>query len=247
MSDNQNLKNQIKWNDDVIIKQFISYAIGVYMGRYCLDKSGLHIAHPAPTEEEIASYEYKNMIVSIDDDGIIPLMSNDAPFIDNAPKRISELVRIVFGSELHAQNMNFIEASLKKSLDDYLRKDFYKDHTSMYQKRPIYWLFSSKKGAFQVLTYMHRMDRYTVEKIRQRYLLPYIEYLRNTLGDFERRAASLSPAERKAQERVKKEYEECIEYHEQLHAIADMQIDFDLDDGVVVNYAKFGGVLAKIK
>ena len=44
----------MKWNDDVIIKQLISYAVGCMMGRYRLDKPGLHIAHPEPTEEEIA-------------------------------------------------------------------------------------------------------------------------------------------------------------------------------------------------
>ena len=41
--------------------------------------------------------------------------------------------------------------------------------------------------------------------------------------------------------------EECIEYHDRLHEIAIQNIGFDLDDGVVVNYAKFGDVLAKIK
>lgn len=44
----------MKWNDDVIIKQLISYAVGCMMGRYRLDKPGLHIAHPEPTAEEIA-------------------------------------------------------------------------------------------------------------------------------------------------------------------------------------------------
>lgn len=47
------------WHDDVIIKQLISYAVGCMLGRYRLDKPGLHIAHPNPTDEEIAPYEYK--------------------------------------------------------------------------------------------------------------------------------------------------------------------------------------------
>ena len=66
-------------------------------------------------------------------------------------------------------------------LENYLIKDFWKDHKKMYQNRPIYWLFSSKKGAFQVLTYMHRMNPYTVEKIRTKYLLPYIDYLKGRI------------------------------------------------------------------
>jgi hypothetical protein len=32
-----------------VISQFISYAIGLFMGRYRLDKPGLNIAHPNPT------------------------------------------------------------------------------------------------------------------------------------------------------------------------------------------------------
>ena len=41
--------------------------------------------------------------------------------------------------------------------------------------------------------------------------------------------------------------EQPIVYHDRMHIIADEQIAFDLDDGVVVNYAKFGDVLSKFK
>jgi uncharacterized protein (UPF0305 family) len=128
-----------------------------------------------------------------------------------------------------------------------LKKDFWKDHKKMYQNRPIYWLFSSKKGAFQVLVYMHRMNRYTVEQIRNKYLLPHIKYLAERVEDMENHAAQLNTTERRTLERLKKELEECQEYHERLHVVADNQVSFDLDDGVVVNYATFGDVLAKIK
>lgn len=46
----------LEWQDDVVMKQFISYAVGCMMGRYRLDKKGLHIAHPDPTAEETAPY-----------------------------------------------------------------------------------------------------------------------------------------------------------------------------------------------
>ena len=48
----------LEWQDDVIMKQLISYAVGCMLGRYRLDKPGLHIAHPNPTDEEIAPYKY---------------------------------------------------------------------------------------------------------------------------------------------------------------------------------------------
>lgn len=37
-----------------------------------------------------------------------------------------------------------------------------------------------------------------------------------------------------------------IAFDEVLHHMADMQIEIDLDDGVVVNYAEFEGVVGKI-
>ena len=46
---------------------------------------------------------------------------------------------------------------------------------------------------------------------------------------------------------LQKQLDECREYHERLQVVAEQAISFDLDDGVVVNYAKFGDVLQKIK
>lgn len=239
--------NQIVWHPDVIMKQFISYAIGCMMGRYRLDKKGLCIAHPNPTAEEIAPYYYNEGSFEIDDDGIIPLMAKDSRFDDNCVNRFTDFVKLVFGEETLTDNMNFLEEALGKSVEQYLIKDFWKDHKKMYQNRPIYWLFSSKKGAFQVIAYMHRMNKYTVENIRNKYLLPHIEYLRQELASLDARVSALTAQERKLYQKLQKDLDECMEYHDRLHVVADQQIDFDLDDGVVVNYAKFGDVLAKLK
>ena len=137
---------------------------------------------------------------------------------------------------------------LDKTLEQYfVKEDFWKDHKKMYQNRPIYWLFSSKKGSFQCIAYMHRMNAYTAEKIRTNYLLPHIEWLLNKQNEMQANAANLSTRERKEQDGIGKQIDECREYHDRLHVVADQQIGFDLDDGVVVNYAKFGDVLAKLK
>ena len=239
--------NQIKWHADVVMKQLISYAIGCMMGRYRLDKKGLCIAHPNPDESEYAPYQYHGETFEIDEDGIIPLMPKDSRFDDNAVNRFTDFIKIVFGVDTLTDNMNFLEESLGKSVEQYLIKDFWKDHKKMYQNRPIYWLFSSKKGAFQVIAYMHRMNKYTAENIRNKYLLPHIDYLRQEIADLDSRITALTPQERKIYQKLQKDLEECMEYHDRLHMVADQQIAFDLDDGVVVNYAKFGDVLAKLK
>lgn len=239
--------NQLQFQRDVVIKQLISYAVGCWMGRYRLDKPGLHIAHPSPTVDEICTYTYGNETLTIDDDGNIPLLPYDCPFDDNLQNRIADFVRIAFGADSLTENLNFIEQSLGCTIEKYLDRDFWKDHKKMYSNRPIYWLWSSKKGAFRVLSYMHRMDAYTAERIRSKYLLPYIEFLQNKINELSNRSAGLSTADSRKLDNYRKILEECQEYHERLQVVAEQAIGFDLDDGVVVNYAKFGDVLSKIK
>lgn len=237
----------LQFQADVVIKQLISYAIGCWMGRYRLDKPGLYIAHPNAKEEEIVTYPYRDETLTIDDDGIIPILPYECPFEDNLQNRIADFVRIAFGNDSLAENLNFVEQALGCTIEKYLDKEYWKDHKKMYQNRPIYWLWSSKKGAFRCISYMHRMDAYTAERVRSKYLLPYIEYLNNKIADLESRAAQLSVGESRKLDALRKAHTECVEYHERLQVIAEQAIAFDLDDGVVVNYAKFGDVLAKIK
>ena len=236
----------ITWNEDVMIKQLISYAVGCMLGRYRLDKPGLHIAHPNPTDEEIAPYEYNGEQWEIDDDGIMPLMPNDCGFSDNASARFADFIRVAMGNEEHVANLNYVEKCLGKTLEQYFVKDFWKDHKKMYQNRPIYWLFSSKKGAFQVIAYMHRMNPYTAERVRSKYLLPYIEHLEAEIDKLDARRAELSTKETKQLQALQKQLDECREYHERLQVVAEQAISFDLDDGVVVNYAKFEDVLKNL-
>ena len=238
--------NKIVWHDDVLMKQLISYAVGCMMGRYSIDHPGLILANQGD-----GVVEYEKLVPTsrfeVDDDGIIPLMSSKTDFADNATVRFKKWMSVVFGEDTLVENLNFIEAALGKSLDDYFVKDFWKYHKKMYQNRPIYWLFSSKKGAFQCLAYMHRMTPYTAEQIRTKYLLPHIEWLVQKHNELEANAANLDASERRDLDRLTAQITECREYHDRLHEVADEQIGFDLDDGVVVNYAKFGDVLRKIK
>jgi hypothetical protein len=240
------------WYDSNIIQQLISYAVGCYMGRYRLDRPGLHIAHPNPTAEELEPYQVAEPVEApsfsfqIDSDAIIPILPRDCGFPDNLLRRITNFIEQVFGSNNLVANLNYIESALGKSLEDYLSKDFWKDHVKRYQKRPIYWLFSSKKGAFKAIAYMHRMDAFTVATIRNHYLLPYINTLETRIDALRVRQAELTTPERRNLERLTKDLDDCREYDLRLHQVADRQITFDLDDGVVHNYALFGDVLSKL-
>ena len=91
------------------------------------------------------------------------------------------------------------------------------------------------------------MNAYTAERIRAKYLLPYIENIQAKIAELEANRASLNTRETKQLQQLAKTLEECQEYHERLQVVAEQAIAFDLDDGVVVNYAKFGDVLQRIK
>jgi len=229
-----------------VMKQLISYALGCMMGRYRLDEPGLHIAHPNPTHDEICTYDFNGHEFEIDDDGIIPLIGSNCTFADDAVNRFNYFLEVVWGAETLTQNKNFLVDCLDQEIEKYLVKDFWKDHCQTYKKKPIYWLFASEKGAFQVLVYMHRMNRFTAEKIRSKYLLKHLRYLLQEIGLLES-MSGLSRDEQKRLDTLHTHYDECVRYELLLKDCADRQIGFDLDDGVTVNYELFKGVVAPIK
>ncbi|KUO71799.1 MAG: restriction endonuclease [Desulfosporosinus sp. BRH_c37] len=234
------------------IKSFISYAVGCMLGRYSLDEEGLIF-----TGGKFDPERYKTF--KADDDGILPVLS-DAYFEDDIVSQFAEFVKVTFGENTVATNLDYIAETLGRKANEssrecirrYFLKDFYKDHVQMYKKRPIYWLFTSgKEQGFNVLVYMHRYDSSMVSRVRTDYLHP----LQNKLeAEFLRLNQVLvsenSPTEKtKATKRLKvlaKQMDELKKYDEVIHNLADQQIEIDLDDGVVVNYAKFEKVLAKI-
>lgn len=242
---------------EVVISQLLSYLVGCMLGRYRLDKSGLHIAHPNASEEELANYEVAAAALpftfTIDDDAILPLMGNACAFPDDAVKKVEDILYRIFGETNHTQNLNFIDDALGMKLDKWMTEKFWPYHISgnVYKKKPIYWLFSSnpkkpQTAAFRVLVYMHRMDGYTVQKIMRNYLHPHQEFVRNQYEVMKENEANLSKQELKMFENLQKQMVELKEYNEVLKELAAQQITFDLDDGVTVNYAKFDGAVAVI-
>jgi hypothetical protein len=242
---------------EVVISQLLSYLVGCMLGRYRLDKSGLHIAHPNASEEELASYEVAEAALpfkmQIDEDAILPLMGAACAFPDDTVKWAEDILHRIYGDESHIQNLNFIDDALGVKLDKWMTEKFWPYHISgtQYKKKPIYWLFSSnpkkpQTAAFRVLVYMHRMDGYTVQKIMRNYLHPHQEYLRNQYESMKENEANLSKQELKNFENLQKQMIELKEYNEVLKELAAQQITFDLDDGVTVNYGKFEGAVALI-
>lgn len=244
--------------------ELISYAIGCMMGRYSIDQPGLILASQGETLQDYLE-RVPNPRFLPDDDAIVPLTDQEW-FADDATHRVREFVRTVWGEQHLQENLDFIAESLclsairprkgESSLDcirRYLSTQFYKDHMRTYKKRPIYWLFSSGKlKAFECLVYLHRYTEGTLARMRTEYVIPLTARLHSHGERLEEaRANSTSAAETKRLEKeldqLHKQQAELAEFDEQLRHYADQRIRLDLDDGVKVNYGKFGDLLADVK
>ncbi|MGI1944770.1 BREX-1 system adenine-specific DNA-methyltransferase PglX [Shewanella glacialipiscicola] len=248
------------------ICELISYAIGCMMGRYSLDREGLVYAHAGNEGFKALVEEGAYTRFAADDDGILPLTSENW-FADDVAARIEEFVGKVWGKEQLEENLKFIADSLtlyaikpvkkggetaRETLRRYLSSQFYKDHLKAYKKRPIYWLFSSgKEKAFECLVYLHRYNESTLPRMRTEYVTPLLGQMASRIERkrMEQTEASTAEAKRIAKEidSLTKQLSELRAFDDQLKHHADMRITLDLDDGVKVNYGKFGNLLSDVK
>lgn len=256
---------EIVWNDAIIMKQLISYLVGCFMGRYSVDRPGLIIASQHQDlnalglrVEGIDNGAEGRLL--IDDDGIVPILEGEY-FSDDMTVRIEGAIKTLFGEANFQQNLKYLEQTLGKSLRDYLFKDFFADHIDgkMYQKRPIYWLFSSKmgdkkkKGYFKALVYMHRIESDTLSKLHADYVAPYIDKIEQQKQEAEDQAVrdDLSQAQRNKATKQAAEYaaalREVREFATILAQMSTQRLTIDLDDGVRVNYPKYYPLVEPIK
>ncbi|WP_341796074.1 MULTISPECIES: BREX-1 system adenine-specific DNA-methyltransferase PglX [unclassified Pseudomonas] len=238
------------------MRELVSYAVGCMFGRYSLDKPGLILANQAET---LADYlaQVLQPTFPADDDNVIPLLDGDW-FPDDITLRFRQFLRVAFGDAHYEDNLAFIEQALNVkgkrnySLRDYFLGEFYADHVKRYKKRPIYWLFSSPKGAFSALVYLHRYRSDTVSVVLS-YLRDFRKKLASRLDYLQQVAisTSASPSEKtkaiKEAEVVKKQLLELDDYErDTLYPLATEQVDLDLDKGVKENYLRLGAAMKKI-
>ncbi|MGE6993885.1 BREX-1 system adenine-specific DNA-methyltransferase PglX [Pseudomonas sp. NPDC047961] len=243
-------------NREKDMQRLISYVVGCMMGRYSLDEPGLAYAHSGGIGFDSSCY----LKFSADADGIIPI-SDEAWFEDDAAERVRDFVKVVWGAETLVENMEWLADSLGRkageSADEavrrYLSTSFYKDHLQTYKKRPIYWLFSSgKQKAFECLVYLHRYNEGTLSRMRMEYVVPLQSRMQARIDkltdDIDSATSSAQQkALQKRKDKLTKQLEELRRFDENLRPYADQRITLDLDDGVKVNYGKFGNLLAEVK
>lgn len=229
------------------VKSLISYAVGCMFGRYSLDSKGLIYAGG-----DFEPQNYKTF--KADEDNAIPVLSEHY-FADDIVERFNNFIKVAFGETYYVENLTYIANVLGKKnsqsteqvLRDYFIKDFYKDHVQMYQKRPIYWMFSSEKNNFNALVYLHRYNKDTVNIVLNEYLR---EYQNKLASQIDTCSAMIDKGDIKASKQkiaLQATLNEAEDYERNiLFPLATERKEIDLDDGVKVNYLKFGKALRNI-
>jgi type II restriction/modification system DNA methylase subunit YeeA len=220
-------------------------------GRYSLDCPGLVLANQGETIEDYLKQVSEPTFRAIKDN-VIPILEGDW-FSDDITEQFRKFLRVTFGEDRYEENLRFIEDAIGKDIRKYFLRDFYNDHVKRYKKRPIYWLFSSPKGSFNALIYMHRYRDDTVSVVLNDYLREFRAKLVARKGYLEQVSIS-SSASQSEKAKALKEIEQLgkmikeLEGYERdvLYPLATEQVEIDLDDGVKVNYGKFNAALRKI-
>jgi hypothetical protein len=228
-----------------------SYSVGVLFGRFSANKEGIILSNQGESSKDFLKQVPSSTFMP-DEDNIIPVLDGEW-FNDDIVGRFKLFIKVLFGEEYFEENLAYIEETIDKDIRKYFVKDFYNDHIKRYKKRPIYWMFSSPKGHFKALIYMHRYQPDLCSKMLNDYLQPFISKLEaakqnNTLLSLrEDVSAREKTVALKEVDRLELIIRDCKDYERTLFAIATQKITIDLDDGVKVNYLKFKEVLVPIK
>jgi hypothetical protein len=184
-----------------------------------------------------------------DNDGLVPLVSvsGERP----AAERLRALLARAYGDTWSPALLDRLLAeagSPGKTLETWLRDDFFAQHTKLFQQRPFIWhVWDGRKDGFSVLCHYHRLDRAKLERLTYTLLGDWIERQR-AAGDEPGAEARLSAA-LKLQEQLALiiDGEAPHDIYVRWKALAEQPLGWepDLDDGVRLNIRPFvtAGVL----
>jgi hypothetical protein len=126
-----------------------------------------------------------------DEDGIIPLMegSEEATLY----QRLRERLAAEHGDQQVSTEENAFAEIMGKSLNEWVKKDFFRHHISQFKKRPIAWHLTSarwtsrprQEASFECLVYYHKTDGNLLPKIRSHYVGPLMKRLELELRGLE--------------------------------------------------------------
>uniref|UniRef100_A0A7C4EYT0 site-specific DNA-methyltransferase (adenine-specific) n=1 Tax=Desulfomonile tiedjei TaxID=2358 RepID=A0A7C4EYT0_9BACT len=226
--------------DQQLAKAWISYAVGVVMGQFEPGKeNGLGRGR--------FNTETVNMLQALkDEDGLLVV---DPGHPEDLAAKAFAALEVIFG-EVEAESL--IRQALDDNgeplalLRDYLAYKFFKEHIQKYRKRPIYWYLRSARGNYGLWLYYHRLDKDILFKALLNYVEPKIRQVSMQYAEGSRQLdkAKENKSETKEIRRIEKEMDrldgilsELRDFEKRLRHVANLHLDFDLNDGVILNMA----------
>ena len=212
---------------------FVSYAIGVALGRFGANGEGILNKAPAGALPN----------------GILYLSTHSEQ--DNLEHLACQAIKDAwqqYGGQI----------ARGTSLQTWLRLSFFKDvHLDLYESRPIYFPLSSAKKNFVALVSIHCWADNTLQTLLADYLVPELNQLQGALSDL---IEARNKGDRKSQTEAEKRYSEVQKLHDELKTFinlvrqcaeqgpppakatdtcreVDARFQMDLDDGVMINSA----------
>jgi hypothetical protein len=184
----------------------------------------------------------------IDQDGILV---DDPDNPDDIVRRVREVLEVLWLERADAVEREACEILGVRELRDYFRKPgkagFWDDHVSRYsksrRKAPIYWLLQSSKKNYALWIYYHQFDKDMLFKALLNYVEPKIRLEESRLEPLraQRTAAGTSgKGVKKLDNEIDRQevlLSELRDFEEKLRRVANLHLEPDLNDGVVLNIA----------
>jgi hypothetical protein len=184
----------------------------------------------------------------IDPDGIL-VDDTDRP--DDILRRVRDSLEVIWGRRAESIEMEIRKILGVNELREYFRKPgkggFWDDHSFRYsksrRKAPIYWLLQSSKRNYAIWLYYHRLDKDLLFKALVNYVEPKIRLETSRLDTFRSQKAAAGESSKEGK-RTAKEIErqedflsELRDFEDKLRRAANLHLEPDLNDGVVLNIA----------
>jgi hypothetical protein len=240
-------------------KRILSFAIGAIVGRWDV-RPFLGLSDMPEITDPFATRGYKSRLLTdneklpqsypirIDGDGIMP----DQPdHTGDIVCRLREIFELIWKNRAESIEKEVSEVLGVKELRDYFRRPgkggFWDDHISRYsksrRKAPIYWLLQSSKKNYALWLYYHRLDKDLLFKALVNYVEPKIRLETSRLESLQTQKAAAGESGKEAK-RIAKDVErqedflsELRDFEDKLRRAANLHLEPDLNDGVVLNIA----------
>ena len=177
-------------------------------------------------------------------DGIV---ADDPDHAADIVRRVRNVIEVIWKDRAEATEREACEILGVSNLRDYFRKPgaggFWDDHVKRYsmsrRKAPIYWLLQSSN----LWIYYHRLDKDILFKALLNYVEPKTRKEESSLNELRSQKTALGPAAKGAKkidkdiDRQESFLSELRDFEDKLRRAADLHLEPDLNDGVVLNIA----------